>query len=144
MSRGVFRAPWTLLNAVGILTKSISGFELWRFEFSVLGLLWANIYRVTWSSSSRFFFHVYLADPALTSASLNKIGIPQFEQIEFKLPGKVHFLTSRFYYKSTPLPWAQPKRLQIGPLLKGTSPPSDRVSTNRKPGSGNWLHMFPP
>jgi len=68
------------------MTKTTSGFEIWWFEFSYLGLLWGNIYRVTSSSISRFFFHVYLADPAMTSVSLNEMALPQFEQIEFKLP----------------------------------------------------------
>ena len=55
ISRGIFRAHWTLLNAVGILTKPISGFELWRFEFSVLGLLWGNL-----ESYVRICFEIFL------------------------------------------------------------------------------------
>jgi len=86
ISRGIFRAHWTLLNTVAILTKTTSGFEIWWIEFSFLGLLWGNIYRVTSSSISRFFFHIYHADPSLTSVSLNEMALPQFEQIEFKLP----------------------------------------------------------
>jgi len=77
-----------LLNVVGILTKSISGFELWRFEFSILGLLWGNIYGVTKGSVSSCFFHVYPVGPTLTSASLNQIALQEFEQIEVKVPEK--------------------------------------------------------
>ena len=33
ISRGLLRAPWTFPNAVGILTKSTSGLELWWFDF---------------------------------------------------------------------------------------------------------------
>jgi len=53
-----------------------------------LGLIWGNSYGVTKGSVSSCSFHVHLVGRTLTSASLNKIGIQQFEQIEIKVPEK--------------------------------------------------------
>jgi len=57
-------------------------------------------------------------------------------QQKVKLAGSLDFRTCRKKTISTPASLRTSKRLQIDPLLL--------LKSNRKPGSGNWLHMLSP